>query len=162
MSAVITRQPENRLAKSLWAPGGKTIAQALEDATSNIEAARLESLDVLRAKLAQIQTLSRAPPQGVSVADTRILYGLSNEVLDISGVYGLVELGQAAYSLCELLDKLGERQVWNWPAVEVHLNGLLLLADPDNKAPPDARKSIVEGLSQVRRHVAGHKRPEAS
>ena len=150
---VITRRPENRLAKMVWTPGGKQITQALEDAQANIEEGRTESLDVLRVKLAEIQTLGRQAEQQPKAAVVQALYGLSSEVLDLAGVYGMAELGEAAFSLCELLDNLLTRKMWNWPAVQVHLNGLLLLADPAN-APPEARKHVVDGLRQVCQRVS--------
>jgi hypothetical protein len=156
---VITRRPENRLGKTMWAPGGKTIEKALEDAAANLDEAREGHLDALRVKLTEIQALGRSIETGAKLADIRALYALSGEVLDIAGVFGMPELGQAAYSLCELLDNLRSRKVWNWPAVEVHLNGLLLLADPAN-VPPEARKSVVDGLLQVCQRIAGPK-PQA-
>jgi hypothetical protein len=145
---VITRRPDNRLAKMAWAPGGKAITQALEDAETNVEQGRGEFLSVLRGKLEEIQKLGRQAEQQPKSAVVQQLYALSGEVLDLAGVYGMVELGQAAFSLCELLDNLLARKMWNWPAVQVHLNGLLLLADPAN-APPEARQHVVEGLRQV-------------
>ena len=150
---VITRRPENRLSKVIWVPGGKTIAQALDDAQSGLDEIRNESLDVLRAKLEEIQVLGRRSETNPSETDTQTLYTLSSEVLDISGLFGLPELGQAAFSLCELLDRLKARKTWNWPAVQVHLHGLLILADPD-KTPPEGRQSVVEGLRQVCQRVA--------
>ena len=151
---VITRRPDNRLAKIAFTPGGKTIAQALEDAQANVEAGRSESLETLRGKLAEIQALGRQAEQQPEVAVIQQLYVLSGEVLDLAGVYGMAELGEAAFSLCELLDSLLARKAWNRPAVQVHLNGLLLLADPANAAPEERRK-IVEGLRQVSERVAG-------
>lgn len=150
---VITRRPENRLAKVVWAPGGKTIAQALDDAQANLDEIRAESLDLLRAKLEEIQAIGRKSEKDPQAADLQALYALSGEVLDIAGLFGLPELGQAAFSLCELLDRLKSRKVWNWPAVQVHLHGLLVLADPD-KTPPESRQSVVEGLRQVCQRAA--------
>ena len=145
---VITRRPENRLAKVIWVPGGKTIAQALDDAQANLDEIRLDSLGVLRAKLEEIQALGRKSEKAPSETDIQDMYNMSSEVLDISGLFGLPELGHAAFSLCELLDRLRSRKTWNWPAVQVHLHGLLVLADPD-KTPPEARQSVVDGLRQV-------------
>ncbi|MGZ5983546.1 MAG: chemotaxis protein CheE, partial [Caulobacteraceae bacterium] len=118
---VITRRPENRLAKVVFLPGGKTIAQALEEAQANLDDIRAESLDLLRAKLEEIQAIGRKAKTAPVAADLATLYALSGEVLDIAGLFGLPELGQAAFSLCELLDRLKSRKVWNWPAVQVHL-----------------------------------------
>jgi len=150
---VITRRPENRLSKVIWVPGGKTIAQALDDAQANLEEIRLESLGVLRAKLEEIQALGRKSEKEPTADDIQGLYNLSSEVLDIAGLFGLPELGHAAFSLCELLDRLKSRKTWNWPAVQVHLHGLLVLADPD-KTPPEGRQTVVDGLRQVCARVA--------
>lgn len=153
---VITRRPENRLAKVVWMPGGKTIADALEDAQSNLDEVRQESLGVLRTKLEEIQALGRKSEIAPSEATIGDLYKLSSEVLDIAGLFGLPELGHAAFSLCELLDRLKSKKAWNWPAVQVHLHGLLVLADPD-KTPPEGRQSVVDGLRQVCQRVGGAK-----
>ena len=150
---VITRRPENRLAKVVWLPGGKTIAQALDDAQANLDEIRGESLDLLKAKLDEIQAVGRKAQAGPGAADLDTLYALSGEVLDIAGLFCLDELGQAALSLCELVDRLRARKAWNWPAVQVHLHGLLMLADPD-KTLPEGRQTIVDGLRQVCQRVA--------
>jgi hypothetical protein len=150
---VITRRPENRLGKVIWIPGGKTIAQALEDAQGNLDEIRGKELDVLRAKLEEIQKLGKKNEFKPNAADIAALYALSSEIIDSAGLFGLAELGEAAFSLCELLDRLRSRKTWNWPAVQVHLHGLLILADPD-KTPPDARSAVVDGLRQVCERVA--------
>jgi len=150
---VITRRPENRLAKVVFVPGGKTIAQALDDAQANLEEIRAASLDVLRAKLEEIQALGKKNEKDPKASDLDDLYALSGEVLDIAGLFGLPELGQAAFSLCELIDRLKAKKAWNWPAVQVHLHGLLILADP-NRTPPEGRQSVVDGLRQVCQRVA--------
>ena len=150
---VITRRPDNRLAKVVWRPGGKTIAQALDDAQANLEDIRKDSLDLLRGKLEEIQVLGKKSEKDPQPTDIETLYALSGEVLDIAGLFGLAELGQAAFSLCELLDRLKSRKAWNWPAVQVHLHGLLVLADLD-KTPPEGRQTVVDGLRQVCQRVA--------
>src|ERR1700712_3795701 len=145
---VITRRPENRLAKQIWTPGGKTIAQALEDAQANLDEVRGDALDVLKAKLEKIQSLGGRSEKAPSAADLQMLYGLSNDVVEIAGVFGMPELGQAAFSLCALLDGLKMRKSWHWPSVQVHLHGLLILADR-NVAPPEALQAVVDGLGRV-------------
>ena len=150
---LITRRPENRLARVIFAPGGKTIAQALDDAQHNLDEIRGASLDLLRVKLEAIQALARQGQAAPTAATAQTIYTLSSEVIDIAGLYDLAELGQASLSLCELIDRFGARKTWNWPAVQVHLHGLLILADPD-KTPPEARHSVVEGLRQVNARMA--------
>ena len=84
---VITRRPENRLAKVVWLPGGKTIGQALDDVQANLEEIRAQSLDLLRAKLEEIQALGRKSAKEPKLADLEALYALSGEVLDIAGQF---------------------------------------------------------------------------
>jgi hypothetical protein len=150
---VITRRPENRLAKVVWLPGGKSIAQALDDAQANLEEIRAEQLGLLNSKLDELQALGKQSEKSPTLANIEGLYALSSEVIDIAGLFGLPELGHAAFSLCELLDRLKSRKAWNWPAVQVHLHGLLVLADLD-KTPPEGRQDVVEGLRQVCQRVA--------
>lgn len=150
---VITRRPENRLAKVVWLPGGKSITQALDDAQANLEEIRAEQLGLLSGKLEELQALGKKSEKDPTPANVQGLYALSSEVIDIAGLFGLPELGHAAFSLCELLDRLKSRKAWNWPAVQVHLHGLLILADPD-KTPPEGRQDVIEGLRQVCQRVA--------
>jgi hypothetical protein len=150
---VITRRPENRLSKVVFLPGGKTIAEALDDAQANLDEIRLQSLDLLHGKIEAIQVLGKRAETDPSAADLQGIYTLSSEVLDIAGLFGMPELGHAALSLCELLDRLKSRQAWNWAAVQVHLHGLLILSDPD-KVPPEGRMDVVEGLRQVCQRAA--------
>ena len=97
---VITRRPENRLSKTIWAPGGKTMEKALEDANASLDEVREERLDALRAKLTEIQALGRRCEKNAKLGDIRALYALASDVNDIAGVFGRrPELGQAAYSL---------------------------------------------------------------
>lgn len=145
---VITRRPENRLAKLIFKPGGKSIAQALEDAQTNLDEVRGDALDLLKVKLEEIQALGRRSETAPSPADLQKLYVLSNDVVEIAGMFGMPELGQAAFSLCALLDGLKMRKSWHWPSVQVHLHGLLILADR-KAAPPEAMKAVVDGLIRV-------------
>ncbi len=150
---VITRRPENRLAKVVWLPGGKSISQALDDAQASLEEVRVEQLDVLNSKLDALQALGKKSEKNPTLGDIKGLYALSSEIIDVAGLFGLPELGHAAFSLCELLDRLKSRKTWNWPAVQVHLHGLVVLADPD-KTPPEGRQDVVDGLRQVCQRVA--------
>jgi hypothetical protein len=92
--------------------------------------------------------LGRRSEKAPSPADLQMLYALSNDVVEIAGVFGMPELGQAAFSLCALLDGLKMRKTWHWPSVQVHLHGLLVLADR-NVAPAETLKAVVDGLGLV-------------
>lgn len=147
MSAVIVRRPVNRLAKLIRTPGGPTVAQAIADVDERLGAIREPALAELLSLMAAVQALAR--DFGPAPADQEILavYDLCNEMLAIAEVAGYPQLGQAALSLCELLDGSMTRKVWSPSAVRVHLDGLLLLADPAQGA--EQTETIVAGLRQV-------------
>lgn len=147
MSAVVVRRPVNRLASLIRTPGGPTVAQALADVEERMGAIREPALAQLLSLLADVQAMAR--DFGSAPADQQILavYGLCNEMLSIADVAGLPHLGQAALSLCELLDGSMTRNTWSPSAVTVHLDGLLLLADPTQGA--EETEAVVAGLRQV-------------
>ena len=147
MSTVIVRRPVNRLAKLIRTPGGPTVAQAIADVDERLGAIREPALAELLSLMAAVQALARV--FGPAPADQEILavYNLCNEMLAVAQVAGYPQLGQAALSLCELLDGSMTRKVWNPSAVGVHLDGMLLLADPAQDA--EQSEAIVAGLRQV-------------
>jgi hypothetical protein len=149
MNTVIVRRPVNPLAKLIPAPGGLTMGEALADADARlkgIEDACLVELHGLLAKIhAFAQTLGPSPAED----QIDVLHGLGNEVLSIAAVAGLPDVGQAAHSLCELVDGLRTRAAWNSSAVKVHLDGLKLLAEPALGLGPEQTQAVVTGLRQV-------------
>lgn len=147
MSTVIVRRPVNRLAELIRTPGGPTVAQAIADVDERLGAIREPALAELLSLMAAVQALARV--FGPAPADQEILavYNLCNEMLAVAQVAGYPQLGQAALSLCELLDGSMTRKVWSPSAVRVHLDGLLLLADPAQDA--EQSEAIVAGLRQV-------------
>ena len=80
--------------------------------------------------------------------DTKILYDLSNDVLEIAGVFEMAQLGQAASSLCDLMDRCRTYGRWNQPAHEVHLNGLIALRAAGGVSD-DFTQQVLDGLRQV-------------
>ena len=152
MTVVRRLTPVNRLAAMIHKPGGLKESQAIAAAEANLEGLREQTMERLDAVVAAMAAEADAL-SGYDAEAVDRMYRLSNEVVGVAGVFGYGHMGEAAYSLCELLDNLGARKAWNWPAVQVHLNGLLLLAEPDN-VPPQARKSVVDGLRQVCRRVS--------
>ena len=88
-----------------------------------------------------------------SRADIDQLYGYSNDLIGVAGVFSLNAVGDASYSLCELLDGLIETATWNWPAVEVHLNGLKLLRMLGENIGEAERDQVLAGLRAVTKRI---------
>ena len=65
-------------------------------------------------------------------------------VVGLAGSCGLDDVGKAAFSLCELVDRYGTDR-WDTMFVAVHLNAISGLRD--NGGTPQSRAAILDGLN---------------
>lgn len=151
--------PENRLAKLIWRPAGVSYREAMEAAGANLEAMRDELLAALDASLARIEEIWVDPTLPTNERLQSEMYERSNFIVGFAGHCGLTELGQAAFSLCELLDRFIAGARWSQRAILVHTDALKLLRSLDVDASVEVRAAVVEGLRQVAERVA---RPAAA
>ena len=151
MSAATFIAWENRLGKMVREPGGVRIGQALEQAGHNLDSIQDSCLEAMDVQIAELERLctegGRQPADGVKDR----IYDLANDIVAVAGAFQLKELGQAAFSLCELTDRLRTRGKWNQAAVEVHLSAFRLLRQPD---PGADRSSVIMGLKGLTDRVA--------
>jgi hypothetical protein len=142
---------ENRLAKMVKEPGGVRIGQALDQAEQNLETIQVACLEAMDAQIEEMERLcaegGRQPPEETK----NRIYDLGNDVLAVAGAFEFKELGQAAFSLCELVDRLRSCAKWNQAAVEVHLSAFRLLRQHD---PDSDRSSVILGLKGLTDRVA--------
>ena len=147
MSAARMRPRVNTLAKMVNQPGGMLVEDAVRKAETNLDTIKPVLAEEVEKNLA---ALLEALDSAVTRPDKPVLdeaYLRSNQVAGMAGLSGLAPLGQAAFSLCELLDKLGVAGRWNAEAVDVHLNAMRLL-----RRMPEADKQtahILQGLREV-------------
>jgi hypothetical protein len=142
MSVVRRFRPENRLAKLIATPGGVTIADALQQASVELESIRESCMDALDEKL-RLLTLLNAEP--TTPARDESMYYISNEVFGEAGVFGLEELSSVAYSLCTMLDA-GERAPTRGAIIRVHIEAMRALRHPDMAGDKTARAAVLAGL----------------
>ena len=93
---------------------------------------------------------------GRKANDTKALdgiYDISNAIFGLAGSFGLKALAEAAFSLCDLADNFRGGDPANWPAIDVHVDGIRLLATLGDKAGEAGADSILEGLRRVRARV---------
>jgi len=141
---------ENRLAKLARSPGGKTVEEAVTSAEQRIESVRDRCVAALALKAEQLATLA-AGERGEGAAETLDgLYNLSNAIFGVAGVYELDALAEAACSLCDLLHGFRGGEPVNWSAVDVHVDGIRLLATGRVAAASAGAASVLEGLRRVR------------
>ncbi len=146
MSSAIFVQWRNPLTAQVARPGGLRIGAALEKAEENLASIRDDCVAGFDEQLAALLSLNKPgqlePPEDAR----RETYRIANEIYGLAGVFGMTELGQAAYSLCELVDRLGALGRWHQPAIDVHVAALLLLRSPE---PDMDASTLLEQLHTV-------------
>ena len=136
---------ENRLAKLATLPGGRTFDEAVRAADRRVESVRercLASLTEKASALTMAAHVARAsdPP----VFDD--LYRVSNAIYGIAGTFDCKGLAEAASSLCDLLQGFLDGEPTNWPAIDVHVDGIRLLTQKGEAVA----EPILAGLRRVR------------
>ena len=139
---------ENRLAASLVAKGGMTAQEAVRSAEVAVEEVREPSIAEIDSSLGEIYALGAGLQSGADEDAMRKMYVCANRVVALGGVFGLSDLGKAAYSLCELVSRFQTSGRFQWSMIRVHLDGLKLLRAPDDH-PAQAREEVLAGLRQV-------------
>ena len=150
MSSVMIVPYENRLSKLVQEPGGLRVCDAIDQAQHNLESVRDECMHTVDERLAEIEALHAAAPKEPDEDAVERIYRAANDIHALAGVFGLAELGKAAFSLCELVDRLRVAHKWDGASVEVHLFALRLLRHPDEHAD---RAAILDGLLKVTNRV---------
>lgn len=144
---------ENQLAKVVKTQGGKTVAEHVKAAEVRIEGVRDVTLASLVGKAEAMAALAAA---GRKASDPKAfdgIYDLSNAIFGLAGSFGLKALAEAAFSLCDLADSFRSGDPANWPAIDVHVDGIRLLATLGDKAGAAGAESILDGLRRVRARV---------
>ena len=154
MTVVRRFNPVNRLAAMIQKPGGLKTSEAVAAAERNLESVRGEAL----ARLDEIIAALDAAAAGRATYDAQAadgMYSLANEVVGLAGVYGYGPMGDAAYSLCELLDQLRTRGSWSPEGVAVHVQTIKLLRSTGGPTSDAATcAAILDGLRKVSARVA--------
>ena len=146
MSSVMRVPWENRLSKIVKDPGGVRVVDALEQASKNLESIRGDCIAAVDEHLAEIARVHREAGDHPTVEQKTLIYQLGNDIYGMAGLFGLNQLGEAAFSLCELADRMRASEKWSAPAIEVHLAALRLFRTP---APAAEGAAVLQGLHKV-------------
>src|SRR3569623_153111 len=96
---------ENRLGKLVREPGGVRLTDGLEQAGKNLDSIQMECLKAMDGQIDDMERLcaegGRQPPDETK----HEIYDLANDVLAVAGSFRLSEQGEAAFCLCELVDR---------------------------------------------------------
>lgn len=151
--------PAYKLAKVLRRPGGKTVAAALSEAEEGLAGLKgpcLEAIDKMMAAM-NGHLADLCGPNRMQAS--KQLYNDVNGVIGLATAAGFPEMDRAAYSLCDLLDRMQETRNWDIDAVRVHVQALHLLRQPAALEGGASVRQILLGLKQVREKVLN--RPSA-
>ena len=150
MKPATTFKYENRLAKSVVRSGGMSAAEALSNAQKAVDQVRDPTIAEIDANLNEIYSLGDELKVTNAFDEDALqrMYVCANRVVAMGGVFGLGELGKAAYSLCELVSRFQTLERFQWQLVRVHLDGLRLLRNPGDHAAA-IRDEVLAGLRQV-------------
>lgn len=143
----------NKLAEIASQPGGRRPEDAIRAANAKIEGVRDASIASLLEKADHMVALAA---QGRAEGDASVMSGIydtSNATYGLAGSFGLTALAEACFSLCDLADCFRGGEPVNWPAIDVHVDGIRLLAGLGDKAGAAGPESILEGLRRVRARV---------
>lgn len=143
---------ENKLGQIAREPGGRRPEDAVKAAEGRIESVRGASTAVLAEKAEQLTVLAAQGRAGDASALDPI-YDVSNAAFGIASAFGLNALAEAAFSLCDLADCFRSGEPTNWPAIDVHVDGIRLLVGLGGKSGDAAADTILDGLRRVRARV---------
>lgn len=123
MTTPRTFRVKSSLADQMSRPGGRTVASALSAAGVALDDQRNAAMRNLADTLGQIQAVAARRGEG----DAARIYEGASTLLDIAGFFDTGPLYEAAYSLCEISDRMQAANRWHWPSVEVHIQTLTLI-----------------------------------
>ncbi len=129
-----------RLTDQVAKPGGMTAELANERAMRELAALGGDARKAIGATITRMEEMVKAREATVDA-----VYDESSTVLDIAGMFNQRILCDAAYSLCELADRLRTIGRHDWQAIGVHVSALRLIWSKDKNVGPDM-KTVVDGL----------------
>lgn len=151
---------ENHLARIAGKPGGRKVADAVKAADERVESVRGASVAALGKKAEQLSAAAAACRAAGGQSFDGV-YNVSNAIYGVASTFQLTALSQAAFSLCDLADGFRGGEPVNWPAVDVHVDGIRLLIALGDKAGA-AGEEVLGGLRRVRDRVLGVATPGAA
>ena len=135
---------KTRLMEQVDRPGGMTAALAVERVGRELKAAEGRSREVVGETLILLEAVCKDQN-----ATMDAVYDLSTAVIDVAGLFDERLLCDAAYSLCELTDRLRTQDMCDWPAVVVHADALRLIYSAGPGANAAHLKPVVDGLWKI-------------
>ena len=123
MSEARTFKVKSTLARQLQDPGGRHVRDLERQAVTQLETHRDDAMANVAGTLDALEALCAEAPVGAGPQ----VYALGSSIVDLAGYFDTGPLFDAAYSLCEISDRMIQAEVWHWPSVQVHAQALSLI-----------------------------------
>ena len=147
---VVTRQfRENRLAKLVLKDSGLREDVAAASAEANLATIHDACVAEVDHEFDRLRRSAADPRVDRDPAIQREIYARANSIAGLAGCCGLGEMGEAAFSLCELVDRQIAQGGWSARALTVHIDAMTLLRGLDSDLTPEGRKALIDGLRTV-------------
>lgn len=150
MSEARVLKIKSSLALKMERAGGRSYAELGRRADEALEAHRDRVMVTIREHLEALGALCTAEEEG---AGGRI-YAIAAGIVDIAGYFDTGPLYEAAYSLCDTVDRMLGADAWRWPSIAVHHRALALIL-ADGCRTSQASTVLIEGLHAVARKAGG-------
>jgi len=148
MTKPTIRKVHTSLQRQMARPGGRLIVEAESRANQALEGQRDHVFDLLATNVDAIDALCVSRPDDASTQ----IYAYASAMVDMAGYLDVPAFFEAAFSLCEIADRMRAAGVWSWPSVEVHVRVLRLTLAEDGKATPGSER-LLDGLRALTAHV---------
>lgn len=123
MSEARTFKVKSALARQLQDPGGRQVRDLERQAVAQLETHRDDAMTTVGDALVKLEALCAEAPAGAGP----LVYALASSIVDLAGYFDTGPLFDAAYSLCEISDRMIQAEAWHWPSVQVHAQALRLI-----------------------------------
>jgi hypothetical protein len=148
MTKPTIRKVHTSLQRQMARPGGRLIAEAESRANQALDAQRDHVFDLLVINIDAIDALCDGRPDDAPAQ----IYALASAMVDMAGYLDVPAFFEAAFSLCEIADRMRVADVWSWPSVEVHVRVLRLTLADQGRVTADSER-LLEGLRALTAHV---------
>lgn len=146
MSEARTFKIKSSLARQLQDPGGRQVRDLERQATAQLETHRDDTMAAVATTLDALEALCA---EAAIDAGPRV-YALASSIVDVAGYFDTGPLFDAAYSLCEISDRMIQAGTWHWPSVRVHAQALRLILANDCRAGRTS-ETLLAGLRSITR-----------
>lgn len=144
MSEARTFKVKSSLSKQLFEPGGRLVRDAERLAGEALDTHRDEAMAMISTTIDELDAVCAAQPAEAGLQ----VYALGQKVIDLAAFFDTGPLHDAAWSLCDVSDRMIGNGIWHWPSIQVHAQAMRLILANDCRTGRTSA-TLLEGLRQI-------------